>query len=255
MPGASPSWTNVTALWPVYEMTNRQPGVFRCKQAVKYLSRSQTKQSGISVNSISVLMLVLIALCGVFVAAIVQMRSTTTLSTNNRAGSSSNGYDINAESAAAASLLEAVGLSLPPGEGAWLIISYAGGGPAGNISGGVVITSEGKVAAGGPSRLDEFRLSCKEQLSADDLRSFEQRILSTHPLTWSQRYTATGSPDGCCDQFSYMLELQRRKPDGTKQIHTTSWYDSSAFMRPEELSAMHEAAMSIKNDALNRCKK
>jgi hypothetical protein len=149
--------------------------------------------------------------------------------------------------------LEAAGVALPPGEESWLIISYAGGGPAGQINGGVVITSEGRVAAGGPSKLDEFRLSCKAQLSADELRQFEQKILSAHPLTWSERYSAPGSPDGCCDQYSYMLELQRRKPDGTKQLHTTSWYDSSAFLRPADLSSMHEVMLTIKNNALKRC--
>ncbi|HEX8775866.1 MAG TPA: hypothetical protein VF735_19995 [Pyrinomonadaceae bacterium] len=210
------------------------------------------KRGSTSVKLILFLTLVLFALCVVLVGAVVITRRTTTLSANNRAGSS-NGYDIKAESEAAASLLEAAGVSLPSAEGSWLIISYAGGGPAGKISGGVVITSEGVVAAGGPSKLDEFRLSCKERLSADDLRQFEQKILSAHPLSWSERYTAPGSPDGCCDQYSYMLELQRRQPDGTKQLHTTSWYDSSAFLRPADLSSMHEAMSMIKNNALKRC--
>jgi hypothetical protein len=50
-----------------------------------------------------------------------------------------------------------------------------------------------------------------------------------------------------------MLELQRRKSDGMKHIQTTFWYDSSAFLRPEDLAAIHEAALTIKNDALKRC--
>ncbi|MBA3767767.1 MAG: hypothetical protein H0W99_12430 [Acidobacteria bacterium] len=210
------------------------------------------KQVNTSIKMRVKLALVLLALGLMFIVAVVLRRGSITLSGNNRAGSS-NSDGVNAEAAMAASLLEASGLSLPAREGAWLIISYAGGGPAGKSDGGVIINSEGNVAAGGPSRLGEFRLSCKAQLSADELRQFEQRVLSAHPITWRERYTEPMSPDGCCDQYSYMLELQRRKPDGTKQIQTTSWYDSSAFLRPEDLASIHEAAIRIKNDTLKRC--
>ncbi|HVG32944.1 MAG TPA: hypothetical protein VM911_07690 [Pyrinomonadaceae bacterium] len=196
--------------------------------------------------------LVLLALCLALLAAILLMRGSITLSGNNRAASS-NSDGVNAEAAVAAALLENAGLSLPAREGAWLIVSHSGGGPAGKSDAAVVITSEGNVAAGGPSGPGEFRLPCKAHISADELRKFEQIVLSADPINWRGRYIEPASPDGCCDQYFYMLEFQRRKPDGTKQIQAASWYDSSAFLRPRDLISIHEAAVTIKNDALKKC--
>jgi hypothetical protein len=174
---------------------------------------------------------------------ILLMRGSTALSGNNGAGSD-NSNRTSAQSAEAASLLKAARLSLPQAAGAWLIISQAGG---------LIITSEGKVAAGGPAKPGEFRLSCKAQLSADELHKLDQTVLSARPVAWKGRYIEPESPDGCCDQYSYMLELQRRRADGTVQVYTTSWYDGSAYLRPEDLASIHEAAMMIKNNALSRC--
>lgn len=210
------------------------------------------KQGNTSVRMCVKAALVLLALCLVLVASLLFMRGSTTLSGNNRAASS-NSDGVNAEAAVAAALLETAGLSLPAREGAWLIVSHSGGGPAGKSDAAVVITSEGNVAAGGPSSLGDFRLSCKAHISVDELRKFEQIVLSAYPTNWSGRYIEPASQDGCCDQYSYMLELQRRKPDGTKQIQTASWYDSSAFLRPQDLISIHEAAVTIKNDALKKC--
>ncbi|MGI9105891.1 MAG: hypothetical protein ACR2G4_06550 [Pyrinomonadaceae bacterium] len=196
------------------------------------------------------LIFVLLVLCGVL--GIFLVRNPTPLSGIGNVDSS-NSNNIMSKSAPAKPVLQSAGLALPSKEGAWMIVSGAGGGSTGDVGGGVVITSQGDVAAGGLARAEEFRLSCTSQSTADDLRAVEQVILLAKPSVWNARYVDPKNPDGCCDQLGYSFELHLRKADGTEQIYSTFWYDSSMYLLPKDIPSIYEAAMTIKSKVLAGC--
>lgn len=145
-------------------------------------------------------------------------------------------------------------LPLPSAEGSWLLILTTGGGFSGNGSGGVVVNSQVSAAAGKtPYQLEEFQFSCESQLSAEEMRSIEQMVLSAKPSSWKENYINPKNPDGCCDQFGYDLELHYRKADGTEKIYAASWYDSGSYLLPADLMALYETMQAIQYKMLREC--
>lgn len=145
-------------------------------------------------------------------------------------------------------------LPLLSAEGSWLLILTTGGGFSGNGSGGVVVNSQGSAAAGKtPYQLEEFQFSCKSQLSAEEMRSIEQMVLSAKPSSWKEHYINPQNPDACCDQVGYNFELHYRKADGSEKIYTASWYDSGAYLLPADLTAICETIQAIQYKTLREC--
>ncbi len=146
-------------------------------------------------------------------------------------------------------------LPLPSAEASWLLILTTGGGFSGNGSGGIVVNSQGSAAAGKqPDKLGEFQFSCKSQLSAEEMRSIEQMVLSAKPSSWKEKYINPKNPDGCCDQVGYDLELHYRKAGGTEKIYAASWYDDSgAYLLPADLTALYKTIEAIQYKTLREC--
>lgn len=145
-------------------------------------------------------------------------------------------------------------LSLPSGEGAWMVVSAAGGGFDGKGLGAVAANSSGEVAAALPAEPTEaWRFSCKTRLGDEDLRGLARAVSAARAQEWAGRYTDPENPDGCCDQIGYVLELRRRGPGGDEQVYAASWYGASAGRLPEDLRALQEAAESVRAKALDGC--
>lgn len=145
-------------------------------------------------------------------------------------------------------------LPLPSAEASWLLILTTGGGFIGNGSGGVVVNSQGSAAAGKPpDKIGDFQFSCKSQLSAEEMRSIEQMVLSAKPSSWKENYINPKNPDACCDQVGYDLELHYRKMDGTEKIYAASWYETSSDVLPADLMALYETIQAIQYKTLNKC--
>lgn len=197
--------------------------------------------------------LVLLTLVGGFGIAIVLVSKPAAFFGVDSEGNSSSSNIVEGTDTST-SLLQEAGLSLPSEAGAWMIVAGAGGGFNGNVQGGVVITSQGAVAAGGPASPEKFRLSCTAQLSAADLQMIDHLVRSAAPSTWKARYFAPSNPNGCCDQFGHDLEIHRRQVDGNEQNFVTSWYDSGGYLLPKDAAAIYKATLMIKSKVLMGCK-
>jgi len=144
-------------------------------------------------------------------------------------------------------------LSLPLEENAWLVVSIIGGGFDGKGMGVVAANSMGEVAAGATTGPPESHFSCRTGFTDEELRKLARVVSSARGREWAKQYADPKNPDGCCDQFSYLLELHNRQPGGGEQVYAASWYDSSAYLLPKDLTALHEVVTSIKAKAVNGC--
>jgi hypothetical protein len=144
-------------------------------------------------------------------------------------------------------------LTLPLNEGAWLVVSIVGGGFDGKGMGDMAANSSGEVVATAPSAPQERHFSCKTRLADEELRQLASVVSSARGREWVARYADPKSPDGCCDQYSYLLELHQRQPGGGEQVYTVSWYDSSTYLLPKDFTALHEAVTAVKTKALKGC--
>ncbi len=198
------------------------------------------------------LSLMILALCGVLGAATVfTSRSKTFVSiksTSQSNGGSKVGSTTEAEPTPYLGML-----SLPSEENSWMVKIDAAGGFIGNVIGGAVTTSQGNVAAGGSAQIGKFRYDCKAQLSVEELRRLEQAVLLVKPSSWKEHYIDPKNPDACCDQVGYGLQLFRRKKDGTEMTYSASWYDSSTYLLPADLTALHETMQAIQDKTLKEC--
>lgn len=142
---------------------------------------------------------------------------------------------------------------LNPETYSWTLLTRAGGGFSGEITGSVLITSNGDVVAEGPHRQQKLGCVKRPTLKPEDLAGLKQIITSAHPAAWKLHYALPTNSGGCCDQIGYSLDLLLHKEDGSDQRHTTSWYESSIEMRPGDLKILHAKAVAIQQNALSKC--
>lgn len=133
------------------------------------------------------------------------------------------------------------------------MVSIIGGGFDGKGMGGVAANSSGKVVVASPSAHQELHFSCESRLADEELHELANVVSSAQGRKWVKRYVDPKNPDGCCDQFSDLLELHRRQPGGGEQVHIVSWYDSSTYLLPKDLTALQEAVNRVKTKAFNNC--
>ncbi len=195
-----------------------------------------------------------LALCGMLGAATVFISRSKTFVSIKNASQSNGGSKVGSATEAEPTPYPGM-LSLPIEENSWMVKIGAAGGFVGNTIGGAVITSQGNVAAGGSAPIGKFHYNCKAQLSVEELRRLEQAVLLVKPSSWKEHYINPRNPDACCDQVSYDLELFRRKKDGTEVIYGASWYDSSTYLLPADLMALHEMIQAIQDKTLKGCQK
>ena len=138
---------------------------------------------------------------------------------------------------------------------AWRLKLTSSGGFSGRGGGEVVITSGGEVVAGRPPAGNQVGPSCKGRLRPSQLRALGQAILSARPAAWRARYVDPRNPDGCCDQFSFQLELETKRGAGApSQTHTTGWHEESRRLLPKEIGEILRLATAAHQHALDNCK-
>jgi len=142
-----------------------------------------------------------------------------------------------------------------PKVSAWRLKLTSSGGISGRGGGEVIITSRGEVVAGRPPVANQVGPSCKGRLRPSRLRAISRAVLSARPATWRARYVDPQNPDGCCDQFSYQLELEMNSSaDAPPQTYTTGWHEESRRLLPKELREILSAAMTAHQHTLDNCK-
>lgn len=145
-------------------------------------------------------------------------------------------------------------LSLPPGEGAWMVVSFVGGGFDGRGEGVVAVNSAGELVAAPPHAPPaEGRFSCRAQLTGGELQGLARAVASARAHEWERKYVDPKNPDACCDQFDYVLELRGRRPGDGEHVYAASWYEGSAHSRPKDLAALQEAVERVRAKAFGDC--
>jgi hypothetical protein len=129
------------------------------------------------------------------------------------------------------------------------------GGISGRGGGEVTITSRGEVVARRPPAGAQVGPSCDGVLSPSQLRAIRQAVLAARPAAWRARYVDPQNPDGCCDQFSYQLELELNSSAGAPpQTYATGWHEESRRLLPKDLGELVRAATTAHQQTLTNCK-
>lgn len=138
---------------------------------------------------------------------------------------------------------------------AWRLKLTSSGGFSGRGGGEVSITSRGEVVAGGPPAANRVGPSCKGRLRPAQLRALNQAISSARPAAWRARYVDPKNPDGCCDQFSFQLELEvNRSANAPSQTYTTGWHQESQRLMPKEIREILRLTTAAHQHTLENCK-
>lgn len=138
---------------------------------------------------------------------------------------------------------------------AWRLKLTSSGGISGRGGGEVTINSRGEVVSVRPPAGGRVGPSCAGKLRPSQLRALGRAVLSAKPAAWRTRYVDPQNPDGCCDQFSFQLELELNRSAGAPpQTYTTGWHEGSRELLPQELREMLRAATDAHQSALNNCK-
>lgn len=126
----------------------------------------------------------------------------------------------------------------------WRVELASSGGLAGRGMGTYAVTSDAKVTATLPNQR-----SCTFDLTAEELRRFEDVLAAARPREWQASYVPK---DPCCDRFEYDLTLDQA---GTET--KVKWIDDPLPM-PADLTALTNALTggesSIRALASERCK-
>ena len=137
----------------------------------------------------------------------------------------------------------------------WSLKLTSSGGFSGRGGGEVTITSRGEVVATRPPVANQVGPSCKGRLRPAQLRAMSRAISSARPAAWRARYVDPQNPDGCCDQFSYQLELEvKGSADAPARTYTTGWHEGSRELLPKELREILRAATTAHQHTLDNCK-
>ena len=142
-----------------------------------------------------------------------------------------------------------------PKVSAWRLKLTSSGGFSGRGGGEVIITSRGEVVAGRPPVANQVGPPCKGRLRPTQLRAISRAVLSARPTAWRARYVDPQNPDGCCDQFSFHLELElNTAKDAPSQTYTTGWHEGARRFLPKEIKEILTAATSAHQHTLDNCK-
>ena len=145
---------------------------------------------------------------------------------------------------------QAQGLAPLGGGEAWVVVVKTSAGFGGDGAGGVVVTSQGGVAAWHPST--EFRRPCGAELTGEAVNDVAQSTTSARPERWSASYVNPERPQGVADDLGTELSLYRRGSNGVEN-YVSRWHESAAYIRPKDLTAIYDAAMRIKAQVLGGC--
>jgi hypothetical protein len=74
-------------------------------------------------------------------------------------------------------------------------------------------------------------------------------VRAAQPAEWKERYVDPANPEGCCDQITTTLTLDR-----AGKSHRTGWFDDSRKLAPPDAQAVAEATRAIYDALAPSCK-
>jgi hypothetical protein len=157
---------------------------------------------------------------------------------------------------AGASLAASIALTsqTAPETPAWRVELRSSGGFTGRGMGGIVVQADGSVSFtrfGVVGTQKDWETICTVQLP-DQVKPVADALSASQGETWRDRYLPPGSPDGCCDQLQWDLEVTRTAKGGEATTQRTSWIGDAAAL-PENLARLRVALMDVWKAAKPTC--
>lgn len=137
---------------------------------------------------------------------------------------------------------------------AWRAELRSSGGFTGRGIGGVAVQADGTIAlirfgiVGGQR---DWETTCAVRLP-EKIQPVADALATSQTETWRDRYLPPGSPDGCCDQLQWDLEVTRTTPGEAPVRTQTAWIGEGKGL-PEDLSRLRAALLEAWNAAKPFC--
>jgi hypothetical protein len=129
----------------------------------------------------------------------------------------------------------------------WQVRIETSGGFTGRGAGNVAVLSDGAVQTSGLR-------ACTDKLTSVRVETLSRAVAAAAPASWNPSYVRASNPQGCCDQYHYVLTIEAPNTDGRPTKYTTRWYSEMLSALPVDLRAIYDAAWAIKTDAESKCK-
>lgn len=129
--------------------------------------------------------------------------------------------------------------------GAWTIEITTSGGFTGSGTGGVTVSSEGKV---GILLLGDKKPRCTFDLDAPALESLNRLVTQATPFSWIESYVPALLNARCCDMVTTHMRLTRVE-DGREVVYETQWLNAGPagpFDLAQIISAVSSDQASIR---------
>jgi hypothetical protein len=120
--------------------------------------------------------------------------------------------------------------------------------------GGVAVETDGTVAVmqfGVVGGQKGWETACSMQLP-EKIGPVADAVRAAQPDTWRERYLPPGSPDGCCDQIQWDLEITRTVAGKPPVRKRTSWIGDVKEL-PEDVRRLRAALQDAWNAAKSSC--
>jgi hypothetical protein len=131
-----------------------------------------------------------------------------------------------------------------PDTPAWRAELKSSGGFTGRGMGGVVVQADGAVSLlhfGVVRGQKDWETLCTVRLP-EKIKPIAEALQASQTETWRERYLPPGSPDGCCDQLQWELDVTRTAEGKAPTTQRTSWIGDAAAL-PENLARLRTALM------------
>jgi hypothetical protein len=141
-----------------------------------------------------------------------------------------------------------------PETSTWRADLRSSGGFTGRGMGGIVVQSDGTVSLthfGVVGDRKDWETICTVPLP-EKVKPIADALRASRTETWRDRYLPPGSPDGCCDQLQWDLEVTRTAEGGRATTQRTSWVGDTAAL-PESLGRLRAALMDAWKAAKPTC--
>lgn len=121
-------------------------------------------------------------------------------------------------------------------KGAWVLEIQSGGGFHGRGSGGLTVTSEGRLTS------TMVEAACEAILQPPVLETLTQLARSARPFNQVEFNTSV-----CSDCYTTSMVLRRRESDGSERTYVAYWDDSTKKNIPAEIIKIYDAIQSARD--------
>jgi hypothetical protein len=90
------------------------------------------------------------------------------------------------------------------------------------------------------------KIRCSAELDVVQIQRIEAAIDRSHPEKWLPSYALKSNPNGCCDQSSAGLHIERVDSNGRRVTHSTHWFNDSANQVPQGVSSLFDTIWNIR---------